>query len=218
MAFELYTAAMCCEFNRPMQHATIYVSKRSVTNETTISDLLTETQKSLMWDRWQKGESLHSTGRLFNRGHSSISPVFLETGGIRPPKRTRSILALPQAKREEISREIATQSSMRTIAGLLGRSPSTISREIKRNGGYDHYRAVQAEQQAWKRAKRPKCCKPVNNKQLSQVVAKKLRRQWSPQQIAGWLKKAYPEDEGYHASHETIYRTLFIQDRGALKK
>jgi transposase, IS30 family len=178
----------------------------------------TETQKALMWDRWQKGESLHSIGRLFNKGHSSISPVFLETGGIRPPKRTRSRLALSQEEREEISREIATHSSMRTIAVLLDRSPSTISREIKRNGGYDHYRAVSAEQEAWKRAKRPKRCKLLSNKQLSQIVAKKLRRQWSPQQIAGWLKTAYPEDEGYQVSHETIYRTLFIQARGALKK
>jgi IS30 family transposase len=178
----------------------------------------TDEQKSLMWDRWQKGESLHSIGRLFNRGHSSISPVFLETGGIRPPKRTRSRLALSQTEREEISRGIATQLSMRTIAVLLSRSPSTISREINRNGGYDHYRAVQAEQEAWKRTKRPKLCKLISNKQLSQIVAKKLRRQWSPQQIAGWLKRAYPGDEDYQVSHETIYRTLFIQTRGALKK
>ena len=178
----------------------------------------TEKQKSLMWDRWQKGDSLHQIASLFDRHHSSVQRIFAETGGIRPAQRSRSRLALSQAEREEISREIAAQSSMRTIAGLLGRSPSTISREIKRNGGYEHYRAVQAEQYAWKRAKRPKRCKLVNNKQLSQIVAKKLRRQWSPQQIAGWLKTAYPDDEGYQVSHETIYRTLFIQARGALKK
>ena len=178
----------------------------------------TDEQKSLMWDRWQKGESLHSIGRLFNRGHSSISPVFLETGGIRPPRRTRSRLALSQTEREEISRGIAIQLSMRKIAVLLSRSPSTISREINRNGGYDHYRAVQAEQEAWRRAKRPKLCKLISNKQLSQIVAKKLRRQWSPQQIAGWLKRAYSGDEDYQVSHETIYRTLYIQTRGALKK
>jgi len=178
----------------------------------------TEKQKSLMWDRWQKGDSLHQIASLFDRHHSSVQRIFAETGGIRPAQRSRSRLALSQAEREEISREIAAQSSMRTIAGLLGRSPSTRGREIKRNGGYEHYRAVQAEQYAWKRAKRPKRCKLVNNKQLSQIVAKKLRRQWSPQQIAGWLKTAYPDDEGYQVSHETIYRTLFIQARGALKK
>jgi len=178
----------------------------------------TESQKSLMWDRWKKGDSMHQIASLFDRHHSSVQRIFAETGGIRPAQRSRSRLALSQEEREEISREIATQSSMRTIAVLLGRSPSTISREIKRNGGYAHYRAVQAEQEAWKRAKRPKRCKLVNNVQLSQIVAKKLRRQWSPQQIAGWLKRAYPDDEDYQVSHETIYRTLFIQTRGALKK
>ena len=178
----------------------------------------TESQKALMWEHWKKGESLHQIAQLFDRHHSSIHRILAETGGIPPVQRSRSRLALSQVEREEISREIATQSSMRTIAGLLGRSPSTISREIKRNGGYAHYRAVQAEQEAWKRAKRPKPCKLVSKEQLSQIVAKKLRRQWSPQQIAGWLKRAYPGDEDYQVSHETIYRTLFIQTRGALKK
>jgi IS30 family transposase len=178
----------------------------------------TDEQKSLMWDQWKKGESLHSIGKLFDRGHSSISPVFLETDGIRPPKRTRSKLVLSKTEREEISRGIATQLSMRAIAVLLSRSPSTISREINRNGGYDHYRAVKAEQAAWKRAERPKLCKLINHKPLSQIIAKKLKRQWSPQQIAGWLKRTYPDDEDYQVSHETIYRTLFIQTRGALKK
>jgi IS30 family transposase len=104
------------------------------------------------------------------------------------------------------------------IAVLLGRSPSTISREIKRNVGYAHYRAVQAEQEASNRAKRPKRCKLVNNEQLSQIVAKKFRWQWPPQKIAGWLKRAYLGDENSQVSHQTIYRTLFIQTRGALKK
>lgn len=178
----------------------------------------TESQKAVMWEHWKKGESLQQIAQLFDRHHSSVHRILAETGGIRPVQRSRSRLALSQVEREEISREIATQSSMRTIAGLLGRSPSTISREIKRNGGYAHYRAVHAEQAAWNRAKRPKRCKLINNVQLSQIVAKKLRRQWSPQQIAGWLKRAYPGDEDYQVSHETIYRTLFIQTRGALKK
>lgn len=178
----------------------------------------TESQKAVMWEHWKKGESLQQIAQLFDRHHSSVHRILAETGGIRPVQRSRSRLALSQVEREEISREIATQSSMRTIAGLLGRSPSTISREIKRDGGYAHYRAVQAEQAAWNRAKRPKRCKLINNVQLSQIVAKKLRRQWSPQQIAGWLKRAYPGDDNYQVSHETIYRTLFIQTRGALKK
>lgn len=178
----------------------------------------TESQKAVMWEHWKKGESLHQIAQLFDRHHSSIHRILAETGGIPPVQRSRSRLALSQVEREEISREIATQSSMRTIAGLLGRSPSTISREIKRNGGYANYRAVQAEQAAWTSAKRPKRCKLVSNKQLSQIIAKKLRRQWSPQQIAGWLKSAYSGDEDYQVSHETIYKTLYIQTRGALKK
>ena len=177
-----------------------------------------EEQKSLMWDRWQKGESLHSIASLFDRGHSSISRILSLTGGIRPPKQTRSSLALTLSEREYISRSIAVELSIRSIAAQLNRAPSTISREINRNGGYDHYRAIDAEQAAWNRAHRPKHCKLICNKQLSLIVAKKLQIQWSPQQIAGWLKRAFPENEAYHVSHETIYKTLFIQARGALKK
>jgi IS30 family transposase len=103
----------------------------------------TESQKALMWEHWKKGESLQQIARLFARHHSSVHRILAETGGIRPVQRSRSRLALSQVEREETSREIATQSSMRTIAVLLGRSPSIISREINRNGGYAHYRAVQ---------------------------------------------------------------------------
>ena len=177
-----------------------------------------EEQKSQMWDRWQKGESLHSIARLFDRYHSSISGIFTKTGGIRPPKRVRSNLALTLSERENISRGIVAHLSIRAIASKLRRSPSTVSREINRNGGYYHYRATNAEQSAWNRALRPKRCKLVCNKPLSCVVAKKLQLQWSPQQIAGWLKREYPANEDYHVSHETIYKTLFIQSRGALKK
>ena len=177
-----------------------------------------EEQKSQMWDRWQKGESLHTIARLFERGHSSISCILSLTGGIRPQKRTRSSLALTLSEREDISRGLAVESSMRAMAAQLGRSPSTVSREISRNGGYYNYRATHAEQAAWDRAQRPKVCKLACHKRLSRIVAKKLQSQWSPQQIAGWLKREYPRDEDYHVSHETIYRTLFIQSRGALKK
>ena len=177
-----------------------------------------EKQKSLMWDRWEKGESLHSIASLFDRHHPSIARILGLTGGIRPPKRTRSSLALTLSEREDISRGIATRLSIRAIASKLRRSPSTVSREINRNGGYYHYRATRAEQDTWNRALRPKRCKLVCNKPLCRVVAKKLQLQWSPQQVAGWLKREYPDNEDYHVSHETIYKTLFIQSRGALKK
>jgi IS30 family transposase len=178
----------------------------------------TETQKALMWDRWQKGDSLHAIARLFDRGHSSVSRILSETGGIRPPSRKRSSLALTLSEREEISRGIATQLSIRAIASQLGRSPSTVSREISRNGGCHHYRASAAETAAWERALRPKPCKLAGNKPLCRVIAKKLQSHWSPRQIAGWLKRVAPEDEVNQVSHETIYRSLFVQARGVLKK
>ena len=178
----------------------------------------TESQKAIMWDRWQKGESLSQIAQLFDRGHSSIQGVLAETGGIRPAQRRRSTLALTLAEREEISLGLALGDSIRSIAMLLGRAPSTISREINRNGGPNLYRANWADQAAWDRACRPKTCKLVENRRLARIVAVKLRGQWSPEQIAGWLKYAYPADEDYHVSHETIYRSLYIQARGALKK
>ena len=178
----------------------------------------TDAQKTLMWDRWQKGESLHTIARLFDRYHTSIAGILSRTGGIRPKPCSRSRLALTLSERETISRGISAHLSIRAIADRLGRSPSTVSREIARNGGYDHYRAAQAEQAAWDRAKRPKRCKLACHKSLERIVAKKLRSQWSPQQIAGWLKREHPDNEDYQVSHETIYRTLFIQSRGALKK
>ncbi len=178
----------------------------------------TETDKALMWDRWQKGDSLHAIARLFDRSHGSIAGILSRTGGIRPAKRTRSRRALSLAEREEISRGVVTGRSLRSIAASLGRAPSTVSREINRNGGRRGYRANKADQAAWDRARRPKTCKLVENRALARIVAKKLRGLWSPEQIAGWLKHAYPDDENYQVSHETIYRSLFIQARGALKK
>ena len=175
-------------------------------------------QKNLMWDRWQAGDSLHEIARLFDRGHSSIQGILAKTGGIRPPPRQRSGFALTLSEREEISRGIVAGQSLRSIAAALGRAASTVSREIKRNDGRRHYRASKADQAAWDRAHRPKTCKLVENRALARIVAKKLRGLWSPEQIAGWLKYTYPDDENYQVSHETIYRTLFIQARGALKK
>jgi IS30 family transposase len=178
----------------------------------------TEEQKALMWDRWKKGESLGSIARLFDRHHPSIERIIREHGGIRPPERRRSPCALTLAEREEISRGIAKGCSIRSIAASLSRAPSTISREIKRNGGQHSYRASQADRAAWDRAHRPKTCKLVENRALAQIVARKLQLEWSPEQIAGWLKHTYPDDERYQVSHETIYKSLFIQARGALKK
>ena len=178
----------------------------------------TEEQKALMWDRWKNGESLESIARLFDRHHPSIERIIRAHGGIRPPERRRSPYALTLAEREEISRGIAADCSIRSIAVSLNRAPSTISREINRNGGQRGYRASQADQATWDRAHRPKPCKLVENRALARIVARKLQLEWAPEQIAGWLKHTYPDDERYHVSHETIYRSLFIQARGALKK
>ena len=178
----------------------------------------TTTQKNEIWNRWQKGESLTSIGRLFDRPSSSIFGQLAPTGGIRPPIRTRSKRSLTLSEREEISRGIVANLSIRSVAKSLNRSPSTISREIKRNGGYDHYRAAKADQSAWDRTCRPKKCKLACHPSLSRKVATKLMINWSPEQIAGWLKIEYPNDENIQVSHETIYRSLFIQTRGALKK
>ena len=141
-----------------------------------------------------------------------------ETGGIRPAERRRSILALSLTEREEISRGVVAGHSLRSIAVSLGRAPSSVSREIRRSGGRGGYRASRADQPAWDRACRPKVCKLLQNPALVHLVAGKLRLEWSPEQIAGWLKRTYPDDETYQVSPETIYRSLFIQARGALKK
>lgn len=178
----------------------------------------TDKQKALMWDRWKKGDSLNDIARLFDRHHPSIQRIISETGGIRPPKRIRSKLALSLSEREEISRGIASQQSVRTIAKVLNRSPSTVCREINRNGGCSCYRASSADKAAWKRALRPKACKLNGNRCLIKAISVKLKLLWSPQQIAGWLKRQYPKDGRYHVSHETIYKSLFIQARGVLKK
>lgn len=177
-----------------------------------------QAQIAQMWDRWQEGVSLNEIGRMFDRGHSSVQRILSETGGIRPPQRRRSQRVLSLAEREEISRGIVAGRSIRSIATSLGRAPSTVSRELRRNGGRRQYRANRADTAAWERAKRPKTCKLVNNRALARVVAGKLQLEWAPDQIAGWLKRTYPGNEAMQVSHETIYKSLFIQARGALKK
>jgi IS30 family transposase len=178
----------------------------------------TDKQKSEMWDRWQRGESLSSIGRRFDRASSSIFPHLARTGGIRPPDRTRSRFALTLIEREEISRGLVAKHSFRSIARNLKRSPSTISREVHRNGGRQAYRAARSDQRAWDGATRPKFCKLSFNAPMCQLIARKLRLKWSPQQIAGWLKRKHPDEEQNRVSHETIYRSLYVQTRGVLKK
>ncbi len=177
----------------------------------------TAEQKNEIWDRWQRGESMSSIGRGFERDSSSIYPLLSRTGGIRPPDRKRSRLSLTLVEREEISRGLEGRLSLRCIARHLQRSASTISREVKRNGGTGHYRAVQSDQTAWDRARRPKLCKLACNGPLCRTISRKLQLNWSPEQIAGWLKRAYPQEEYNQVSHETIYRSLFVQARGELK-
>jgi IS30 family transposase len=161
---------------------------------------------------------MHDIGRLFDRGHSSIFSVLAPSGGIRPPPRTRSRLALSLPEREEISRGLVAGKSIRAIGAALGRAPSTISREVARNGGAKPYRAAKADKRAWQSALRPKPCKLARNAWLRQAVAAKLALEWSPQQIAGWLKWTHPGNEARQVSHETIYRSLYVQARGVLKK
>ena len=178
----------------------------------------TSVEKSEMWDRWQQGESLSAIARAFETSHSAITKNFARFGGFRPPDRQRSRLALTLSEREDISRGVVVGLSLRTIARQLDRAPSTISREINRNGGLKRYRANQADKAAWDRAHRPKPCKLTGNLQLSRIIASKLQCHWSPDQIAGWLKNAHAGNERLQVSHETIYRSLFIQARGALKR
>ena len=178
----------------------------------------TESQKAQMWSRWQQGESLHDIARLFDRFHTSVRGILAESGGIRPAARRRSSRVLSSAEREEISRGVVAGHSIRSIAASLKRAPSTISREIRRNEGRDGYRASHADHAAWDRARRPKPCKLALHPSLALRVAAKLQQQWSPEQIAGWLARTYPKDRNGQVSHETIYRTLYIQSRGALKK
>ena len=179
---------------------------------------LSAVEKCDVWRRWKAGQTLHEIGRVFDKPHSCIRSVLLPRGGIPPIARRRSRLALTLAEREDISRAIASGSSIRESARVLGRAVSTVSREIIRHGGRPAYRAHDADQQAWNAALRPKRCLLAVNRRLRDIVASKLILDWSPEQISGWLKTRYPNNESMHVSHETIYRSLFIQARGVLKK
>ena len=171
-----------------------------------------------LWDRWRRGESISEIGRALDRAPGTIFTTLKESGGITPRERRRSRLALTLAEREEISRGLAAGESGRAIARRLGRSPATICREIARHRGRATYRAATADRSAWSNALRPQRCKLALNDELRELVASKLGEDWSPEQIAGWLRLEHPDDHTWWISHEAIYRTLFIQARGALKR
>jgi IS30 family transposase len=179
---------------------------------------LSATQRTDVWRRWKAGESLHEIGRAYSKPSSCIHCLLVPRGGIAPTARARSRLALSLAEREDISRGIAAGSSIREIAIGLDRAASTVSREVARHGGHSAYRAHEADSQAWKSALRPKMCLLARNRKLRKIVANRLILNWSPEQISGWLGTQYPDDEVMRVSHETIYRSLFIQARGVLKK
>ena len=175
-------------------------------------------EEAAVWTRWKRGESCVAIGRALDRDRGAIYTVVTARGGIPPPPRRRSRLALRVREREEISRGLARGDSLRQIGRRLGRAPSTVSREVRRHGGRRHYRAATAETQAWDHARRPKRCRLAASAALRRLVATKLTLDWSPQQISQWLRGAFPDDPELHVSHETIYRSLFVQSRGVLKR
>jgi IS30 family transposase len=179
---------------------------------------LSSAQRADLWRRWKAGQSLHEIGRAFGKSHVVIHFLLARHGGMAPAARRRSLRTLTLAEREDISRGIAGGSSFRKIARGLQRAVSTVSREVARHGGRPLYRANDADQQAWQSALRPKTCLLAIHEQLRTIVASKLLLDWSPEQISGWLKNQYPQDGSLRVSHETIYRSLFIQARGVLKQ
>ena len=179
---------------------------------------LTATEETEFWIRWKRGESVPAIGRALGRKRTTLAGYVAGHGGIPPPIRCRSARVLTAAEREDISRGLAAHTSCRVIAQRLGRAPSTVSREVARHGGRGAYRATTADAAAWQAARRPKPCRLATSAALRQVVARQLACQWSPEQIAGWLKVAYAGDPAMQVSHETIYRSLFVQSRGVLKR
>ena len=179
----------------------------------------TAAEKAELWERWKRGSSAAAISRaLDRRNKTGVLRIVMLNGGIAPAPRRRALAALRLEEREEISRGIAAGQSIRQIALGLERAPSTVCREIGRNGGRQRYRANRAERSAWERALRPKPCRLAHHRELRWQVARKLALQWSPEQISGWLKRQFPTDEDMQISHEAIYRSLFVQTRGVLKK
>jgi IS30 family transposase len=178
----------------------------------------TPAQLNAIWARWKAGDTFDAMGQAFGCSMFTIYDLIRRSGGVPPRPRRRSPRVLSTAVREEISRALAAHESLRANARRLGRAPSKISREIRRHGGRTHYRATTADHRAWRRARRPKRCRLATQPRLCRGVATKLRADWAPQQIAAWLMNTYPTEPTMHVSHETIYRTLYIQARGALKR
>ena len=179
---------------------------------------LTSREQSVIWERWQQGDDMRQIASLLRRADHTVARELDRTGGILPRQRKRSERNLSLAEREEISRGLSAGLSLRAIARQLGRAPSTISREVRRHGGAASYRALPADSQAWARARRPKPCLLGTHQALRDQVATWLSQRWSPEQISAELVAAYPDDESMRVSHETIYRTLYVQARGALKR
>ncbi len=179
---------------------------------------LTPSEVDEVWARWRSGQAVKVLAREMRKHPSTVRDLLKRCGGIRPRPRTRAELRLSAAEREEISRGLAAGLSLRAIAVGLGRAPSTVSREVQRAGGRHRYRAVEADRAAWAAACRPKPSKLAGNPRLRAVVEEKLGQDYSPEQIAGWLARHYPDEPEMRVSHETIYRSLFVQARGALRK
>jgi IS30 family transposase len=179
---------------------------------------MTDQKKAVIWEQWRKGIPMNLIAKSIRKPPATVFSYLRYHGGMQPPPRTRSSRQLSLNEREEISRGLATGLSMRSIALMLERSPSTICREIQRNGGRSKYRATIADQSAWRRGKRPKPCVLKTNVALKNIVIQKLTLNWSPEQISAWLIVKYPDDETLRVSHETIYKTLFIQTRGLFRK
>ena len=180
--------------------------------------LLSPEDVQALWTRWQQGETAVQISAVLGCTRGTVTWHIDRTGGLRPRERRRAARVLSAAEREEISRGVAADDSMRAIAERLGRSPSTVSRELARHGGRALYRASRADARAWERARRPKPCRLAHEPRLRQVVERKLCADWSPQQIAQWLKAIYPADPTMQVSHEAIYQALYVQARGALKR
>lgn len=179
---------------------------------------MSTTDKAEIWDRWKRGESLSDIGRALDRVPGAVFQIVVARGGVAPAPRRRAPRSLTVADREEISRGLAAGHSVRAIGKAIGRPASTISREVGRHGGRGRYRAAAADRRAWNRARRPKRCRLAQHPVLRAAVAQKLAQHWSPEQIAGWLKRAFPDNPAMQVSHETIYLSLFVQSRGVLKK
>ena len=198
-----------------MQHLSVRVS--SLIEEVVVVRF-TEDERVEVWDRWQAGDAYRLIGRDLGRSAASIRAFVESWGGVRPQPRRRSPRHLSFDEREEISRGVAAGNSLRMVAARLGRAPSTISRELTRNGGRVGYRAHHADRTAWRRARRPKPSKLAENPELRGVVEEKLGEWWSPQQVVLWLKRTYGDNPEMYVSHETIYLSLFVQGKGALRR